>query len=155
MHLAFYIFLAADLFPVLRDAADIPVAVPQYSIAGYLHLVGQLMIMFGILSLPKDFRQRNKMLQCPIMQEAYHGALTAAQVQTVVPVRPKPLADTVVADLLRTEIQNPLQMFVYALRCLVPQYIGVGVSELFPCKIQISGLFYVLYHRAYQPQGII
>ena len=155
MYLALCVFLAADLFPILRDAADVPVAVPQYRIAGCLYLICQLMIMLRILSLPEDLRQRDKMLQCPVVQEAYHGALTTAQIQAVIPVGAESLADSVVTDLLSAEVQNPLQMFIYTLRYFISQYVSICIGELFSGKIQVSCFFYVLYHCTHKPQGII
>ena len=83
------------------------------------------------------------------MEEADHGAFTAAKIQTVIPVRPKALADAVDAHLPGREIQDPLHMLVN--RSLA----AIGVGNHFVHKTVIPCFFYKLDDAADQPQGII
>ena len=48
----------------------------------------------------------------PVMKEGYECALSASQIQAVVPVGTKPLADAVSPDLLRRKIQDFLHMLI-------------------------------------------
>ena len=59
------------------------------------------------------------MCQRPVMQLGYERALTPAQVQAVILVRPQTLAHAILSHLARGEIKDALHMLINAVRASV------------------------------------
>ena len=149
MHPAFGIRLGADLPALGGNATDEPLSVPELLAADFLHGGGHGLIIGRIILPAQLLGQLHKIADGPIVQEADHGALAAAQVQAVVPVRPQALADAVRAYLLGGEVQDALHMVVD--RALA----AVGIAHHRIRKAHVAGLPDVLDDGAHQPQGIV
>ena len=83
------------------------------------------------------------------MQEAHHRALPAAEIQAVVPVGAQALADAVLPDLPRGEIEDARQMLID--RALA----AVGVGDALVRKAELPGLADILHHGGDQPQRVV
>ena len=146
---ALSVLLCADLPVFGGDATDVPLAVPQDPLGGLLHSLGHLTVP-GRVRLPAQaLRQGSEMAQGPVVEEADHGALAAAQVQAVVPVCPQALTDAVAANLPGGKVQDALHMLID--RPLA----AVGVGQHLVREGQVPGLPDVLHDAGHQPQGVV
>ena len=145
VHPALRILLGADLSPVGGDAPDEPFPVPQDPARRFLHLGRQRFIPVRVACPAQPSGQGREPVQSPQVEEAHHGALPAAQVQTVVPVGAKPLADAVFSHLPGGKIQDAREMLID--RALAPVRVGHGFIH----EAQIAGLLHVLDHGGDEP----
>ena len=145
MNFAFLIRPGADLPVIRRNTAEEPFTVPQNIAAACSDLFGKGSVVFGIVSSPQGIRQLTEAVQSPEMQEADHCALSPAEIQAVIPVRPQTLANAVLSDLSGGKIKDARQMFIDA---ALP---SVGISDRKIDKGQFSRLFDILYHGRNQP----
>ena len=137
--------LCPDPAVVGGDPAKEPFSVPQHIPADLLHLFRRFAVMRRVFRLSQEFGQLTEVVQGPEMQKAHHRAFSPAQIQAVVPVGAKPLADSVLPHLALGEVQYALQMLVYR------PFAAVRVSERLLQKVKLAGLPDVLYHRTDQP----
>ena len=112
MHLAFCGHAGTDGVPGCREAPQEPCPVPELLPAGFFHALFQGFILADILLPSQGPGSVQEVIGRPDQQEGHHGALTAAQVQAVVPVRAQAFADSVASDLAGGKIKNFCQMFI-------------------------------------------
>ena len=99
MNPAFLILKRANFPSVFGNPADKPLPIPQFIVAGVTYLFLHPGILFRVCAASQISGKIDEMAQGPVMQKRHHGAFAAAQIQTVVPVRPKPFADSAASHL--------------------------------------------------------
>ena len=77
----------------------------RFPVADLFYVLRHLRIGLYILFPAQESRQFDETAQRPVMQEGNEGAFAAAQIQAVVPVSAKSLADPGAAHLSGAEIQ--------------------------------------------------
>ena len=154
---AFPVRLRTDFSSVFRDAPDIPASVPELIRNHPAHFFPKSRICFYILFPAQPLSQSDKMGQGPEMQFRYEGALAAAQIQTVIPVCPKALADPVRTGLPRRKIQDPLHVPVHTVspRFRSFRYGRIRVGGRMIRKSQVPRLLYIFRNRRDQPEGVV
>ena len=155
MHSAFRIFLTAYLPAACRDASDKPFSIPQFPVAYFFDMLCGCLVLFRIFPLSQMLCQADELRQCPVMQETDHSAFSAAQVQTIVPIRPQSFADSRLSHLLCGKVQNPFQMPVNRFRFAASVQECVCIRILRRGEISVPCFFYIFRHCRYQPERII
>ena len=142
-NLSLFVLAGSDLAAAGGDATDVPLAVPEFLLAGcadFLRHGGVFLNVFGTLEVLCGF---DKGQQRPVVQERDHGALAAAQIEAVVPVGAETFADSRLADLRGREIERALQVFVDGGLALVGE--GNDLLEEF----DLACFFHVLADRGH------
>ncbi len=148
-HLAFFVFLRADLDALGCDAADVPLAVPEFALASGPDVFGHDAILARVVIAAQELRGFNESAQRPMVQERDHGAFAAAQVQAIVPVRTQAFADSGLTDLFGREVERAFQMFVN--RCLAL----VGERHDLVEESEVAGFFHVLADGRHKPERVV
>ena len=104
MYPSLFVLLCSDLPAVFRDAADIPFTVPKLTVADLFHILRHCRVFLYILFFTQIGGSLKETLDGPVVQEGYHGALTTAQIQAVIPVRTEAFAHTVLSHLSGGEV---------------------------------------------------
>ena len=149
MHLAFHVGVRSYLLSALGEATDIPVAVPEFALAGGAHLFKHFLIVRNLIFSTEVLEQVDELVDCPEVQERNKCALSATEVQTVVPVGSQAQTDSVASDLLGTECKDLLHVLEY--RALP----AVGIAEDLIQETKVSGLANEFTYGWNEPQGIV
>ena len=149
MQPAFPVLMGADLPSVFGDAADIPAVIPQLPVTDLLHGMAHIGIVLHIVLSPQPGSRLQEVVDGPVMKEGYECALSASQIQAVVPVGTKPLADAVSPDLLRGKIQDFLHMLIDRAAS------AVGIGDDLIKESVLSGLLYIFHNGGDQPERIV
>src|SRR5208283_2314279 len=109
---AFFVLLASDFESLGGDASEVPLSVPQFLLTRSFDFLGQGGVLRSVVVAMQKSSCLDKRTQGPVVHEGHHGALSATEVQTIVPVRPKSLADAGRADLFSRKVQRTLEMLI-------------------------------------------
>src|ERR1035437_9313490 len=94
------VIVRADLDALARKASQIPFAIPERRIRLRLHPLGHGRVLLDVRAAAQMSGGLQEGIDRPDVQEGDEGSLTAAEIETVVPVRAQALADAIGSDLL-------------------------------------------------------
>ncbi len=148
-NLAFLVLLRADFETFFGETAQIPLAIPQFAVAGFLDGFRHLGIFLHIGSLAQVAGNFKEGVNRPDVQEGDQRAFAAAQVQAVVPIGAQTLADAGRTDLFGRKVEGAFHVLVNG------GGVALGKGDNFIEKTQLAGFFDVFHDGRHQPEMVI